>query len=119
MGFRANRVFVLQFEDEMAGAEVKIRSGSIQDMQALSESSDTDEAIDLFLKYAESWNFDRRDGTPCPLEKGEIKEEVDEPTFIKVCGAWWRASTRIPAPLEEKSTSGDSSPEESIPTEVL
>lgn len=122
MGFRPGRVFDLRFEGDMEGAEVKIRSGSIADMNALTTLGTTEigEVIDIFLKYAVSWNFEHpEDGFPLPLEKEAIEAYVDEATIVPIIRAWWRASTAVPDPLDRKSTNGSPSVELSIPTETL
>lgn len=106
----------------MEGAEVKIRSGSIADMHALTTlgTSEISEVIDIFLKYAVSWNFEHpEDGLPLPLEKEAIEAHLDEASIVPIIRAWWRASTAVPDPLERKSTNGSQLAEPSIPMEML
>lgn len=119
MGFRPGCILNLQFTGEVEGAEVRIRSGTIQDMHILVEATEDEEVIDLLLKYAVSWNLEDAEGNVIPLEKEAICRDVDARTLIHIAEAWRRQSTRVSAPLEKSSTSGESSPEESIPTEVL
>ena len=118
MGFRLNRTYDLEFTGQMAGAEVKMRSGTIAVTQALI-GSEADEAVDILVDHIISWNFVKEDGTPLPIEAEAIKAELEDVVVIKIGQEWLKAVRGITAPLDEESTSGSSSPEVSIPTEPL
>lgn len=118
MGFRLNRVYDLTFSGQLDGLEVRIRSTPIGVVLDLIEA-DLEATIGALVEYVESWNLDASDGSPLPVDRDAILREVEKPLVMAICQAWLRVATQVPIPLGDESTSGEQSPEESIPTEVL
>lgn len=127
MGYVPKRkIYRLQFEDaEMDGLEVRMRglsTGQYLDLVGLKQEAEGGgEAGELFGFMAErmvDWNVTEEDGTPVPADLEGIRAQ-DMAFSMAIVNAWTTAMAGVPAPLEQPSTSGESSLEASIPMEVL
>ncbi|MET0916723.1 MAG: hypothetical protein ABWY81_11055 [Jiangellaceae bacterium] len=115
MGFRLNRVYALRFEGALAGLEVDIRSTSIAVVEELADATGARDVAVLLAAHMDSWNYIAEDGLPVPIEVDAICREVEQSVLAFIGREWYKAATGVTAPLDDGSTSGEPSPEESIP----
>jgi hypothetical protein len=146
MGFRKQeKVYVLQFDGELEGLEVRMRGASAGELIKIDGMKYNAEALnDLFLFAGSkliSWNLEEEDGTPITFEPqkvdveedgvsttrletdGEAKARVlfaqDLDFILDILTAWKNAIMGVSDPLERNSRDGERFPEESIPMETL
>lgn len=124
---RKRKVYRLDFEGtEYEGLEMKIRgltTGEYLDMVALSapgteNDNETDGMLRMLSTHLISWNLVDEDGEPVPTTFDGIKSN-DLTMNMTIISAWTDAMVNVPTATEKKSQTGDASPVESIPTEVL
>lgn len=65
-----------------------------------------------------SWNLETEDGTPVPATAESVYAQ-DQDMMLRLASAWLSAVKGISVPLEQPSTDGDRSLEESLPMEPL
>lgn len=136
MGYqRARKVFRLTFEDE-PGLEVLAYSASLGTITGLldlvkglgGDKADRREGLamlgrvdELFSTFAASlkeWNLEDEDGKPIPATVDGLKTQ-DLDFTLELILAWMEAVVSVSAPLKQKSSGGDQSPEALIPMEPL
>lgn len=135
MGFVANKVYKLVFEDDLEGLEVRARSVPLGKMLGLAKLDGLDfktldledqlatlkELFTVFAQALVSWNVEveTADGTrPLPATF-EGLEELDPPTAWAILSAWMTNVMGVSGPLERRSPSGGPSLEASLPMEPL
>ena len=116
MGFKHQaKVYRLVFDDpELEGLEVRARSLSI------AEARDDDrKVLDSFADALVSWNLEDENGQPLPatLETLETYPDVDFMNLIM--DTWMTAVAGVDEELGKDSSSGEQSPEASLPMEPL
>lgn len=130
MGYRRQpKVFRLTFEDEPE-LEVYVRSAPLGQILGLLEFAKAlggdfkpedverlDELFAAFVSCLKEWNLEDEDGTPIPATIDGLKSQ-DMDFVLELIMAWMEAVVSVSAPLKRKSSSGDQSPEGSIPMEV-
>jgi hypothetical protein len=128
MGFELpENVYRLTFADPpYAGLEVTLRGfsmGYVLASRAAARSGGDNgadpvaEEIDLLVESIEGWNAEKG-GVPVPPTRENILAQ--DPKMVKaIIREWMAAVTGVPAPLDGASTSGEPSPEASIPMETL
>lgn len=125
MGFRLDRTYKLRWDDEahpLSGLEIDLRSCSVAtlaEMRAL-RVGQGDEArlVDILIQHVRRWNFEDEDGAPLPVTAESLLSQ--EPVVLAEIGReWYLAAAGVSAPLVPRSTSTDTSAEESIPMETL
>lgn len=135
MGFRKkDKIYVLKFDGELEGLEVRMHGASAGQLIELdSMEYKTAEALtELFLLFGSkliSWNLETEDGTPITFDrdgdetpdeaKARVLKEQDIDFVFDILGAWKNAILGVSAPLGQRSTDGEQFPEESIPMETL
>lgn len=115
MGFRLNRTYVLKFEGAMEGAEIRIKSTPVSVVLQCMQQVPHAELAELMTQYIESWNLEDANGDVIKIEPESILQNLEEVVMRKILLEWMRAARGISAPLDDPSTSGGQSPEESIP----
>lgn len=143
MGYRrVPKTFKLTFEDE-PGLEVYCRSAPLGQILALmelvKEEDDgkmslrelgrLEELFSTFGASLKSWNLEDEDGNPITWdptgEETEVQAKVralktqDLDFVLSLILAWMDAVVGVSDPLKRKSSSGDQSPEGSIPMATL
>ena len=119
MGYKPKKtVYKLDFGDtELAGLEVAVRAGSIDQLLTLQELAAHEEltagqARELFAGFASllvEWNVETDDDKPVPVTYEGVASQ--EPDFIKeIVTAFFENVAAAPPPLPSGSPSGGSSP---------
>lgn len=136
MGFEApDTVYNLKFADEkLNGLEVKVKAFAFQevldneailygnwlydpDISAEEKAAKRDELHRLFIGQLAGWNLTKK-GVPVPATlEGLRAQEV--PLVGTIIVAWRDNAVGVAIPLEQPSTDGELSEEESIPMESL
>ena len=129
MGYKTKvKTYTIRFAEghEHHGAEAKVRGmplGEYMEATGL-DGGDGDGnggALKNFISHLISWNLEDEDtGQPIPpTEKGALS--VDHDLVVAMNNAWIQTLTGVHGadPLPESSTSGEQSPELSIPMEPL
>lgn len=113
MGFKLGRVYVLEFEGvpDMDGAVVRLRSPSIDTLDALLEMNNR-EQWETMLKHLIDWNFEDAEGKPIPQTIEGVTQNMEPQVPIVIMRHWYRAARGITAPLENPSSAGTQQPEE-------
>ena len=147
MGFRKQeKVYVLQFDGELEGLEVRMRGASAGELLKLegmkyNTPEKLHEVFTFFGSKIISWNLEEEDGTPITFDpqkvdveedglsvkrletvdeaKARVLEAQDIDFVFDVMSAWKNALTGVSDPLERSSHDGERFPEESIPMETL
>jgi hypothetical protein len=131
MGYqRKRKLFKLTFEDpEMAGLEVYAHSTSLENILGLidlakvgdkfdvKDLSKLDELFEVFIGALKEWNLEDEEGVPVPPTLAGLKGQ-DMDFILEMVMAWMEAVVSVSRPLKRKSSSGDQSPEASIPMDV-
>lgn len=112
MGFQLKRTYVLKFDGNMEGAEVRIRATPVATVIKLSGCRDLEEMAELLCEYVESWNLDDLKGDPLELTPEALLANLEQVVLQKICGEWYKAAKGITAPLDPPSTDGSQSEEE-------
>lgn len=133
MGFRRpQKVYVLDFEDtELDGLTLKAGPCTLDEyweLQELAEPSGTEsigqmkaDVLELAQRVGEkliSWDLETDDGHPVPLSVESFRKQDKEFQRL-VIAAYIHGIRSIPRPLEQRSGSGEPSPEVELPMEVL
>ncbi|TVZ96525.1 hypothetical protein [Streptomyces sp. BK340] len=125
MGYKRNpKVYHLKFEGEYDGLEVRVRSLSMGQLIAARTDNDdggrdgTEAMVELLAERLVDWNLEDEDGAPVPPTLDAIKGE-DHDMIMAIITQWTNAVAGVPAPLEQPSPAGETSPVASIPTEAL
>lgn len=112
--------------DDLAGLVVKARPLTIDELLAVvrlemaaaaDRPDEVEELLDRFLGTVSEWNLEDGDG-PVLLTRDAIGG-LDHGFFKSVLRGWMRAVTEVPDPLGERSASGETSPEVSLPMDPL
>lgn len=115
----------IEFED-MAGLVVKARPLTLDELLAAvrletatstGQPDEIEELVDRFIDTVSEWSLEDDDG-PVPLTRDAIGR-LDHGFFKSVMRGWMRAVTEVPDPLDERSASGVTSPEVSLPMDPL
>lgn len=118
-GFRLSRQFLLEFEGELRGFEVLMKSAPIGTFMGVRENGAEDgEYVQLLVDHVIEWNYDDADGKTVPIERDAILANLEVPVLKAIFQAWYKAATGVTAPLDLTSDSGEQSEEESIPMDV-
>jgi len=124
------KTYNLKWEEGHAlhGMEVKIGGLSIGDLEVMAalrtEAAGANSfekimpMLEIFSRSLVSWNYED-DGSPIGTSLAEIRDQGDARDVIPVILSWVSEVGDIPAPLSPGSNSGEKSPEESMPMEVL
>lgn len=110
------------------GLVVKLRGLSIKDlrtvqsMRGIKDESDLDsdmfrEVLAVLSRRIVEWNLTDEDGEVLPHDVETLADE-DFGMISDVLNAWTKAVTGVPAPLDARSNSGNTFPEQSIPMDV-
>lgn len=126
MGYKRNpKIYHLKWEDgDYEGLEVRIRSMSMGQLisartgKGYNGKEDIEGSVELLADRIVDWNLEDEDGQPVPATLEAIQEEDDD-LILAVISRWMEAVSGVPAPLDETSNSGVTSPVASIPTEAL
>jgi len=131
MGYRPKfRQFKLVFTaDDYAGLEVEVRSVStglyldlVPGMEAFRAGrTSLDQAAALLSALGEhlvAWNVEGADGQPLPATLDGVRT-LDLEMAVDIMSAWFEGMVAPPAPLDGGSTSGETSPEVSLPMDPL
>lgn len=134
MGYIRRKTYRLHdhFEDpELAGLEVVAEPLPIGEHMVLllacqqrpgktrEEVAEWVETVSTLLAEAiESWNLEDRTGRPVPVT-AEAVATLDQDFLYELAGAYFRAASEVPAPLEQTSPAGGPSLEASLPMETL
>jgi hypothetical protein len=123
------KLLVLQFEDpDFIGVQVKAYSTSLgraleisgQAEAARKADSGTSQFQNLlseFVAKLQSWNIDDDDGRPVPATReGLLSLDLNDAKYILV--SWFDAIMSVDKSLGKGWTSGERSPEESIPMDA-
>jgi len=118
MGFKIGRVFTLNFEGtDLDGAEIKIRSASVQTNLELGTCT-VERECEIIGEHLVSWNLEEENGAEIPADtEGVTQLEVAVKNLL--IREWMKATRGISAPLDRRSKDIDSSPEEPITMETL
>lgn len=128
MGFKVGlRVLNLQFEnDELEGLEVRARSLSIGRLLEVAKLHDQvksdvgDEALmELFKVFEQSlvsWNLEDESGPVAQTAAGLLT--LDTSLALMIVMTWFDSITAVSEALGKASTSGNPTPEASIPMEI-
>jgi hypothetical protein len=106
MGFRLDRTYTLQFEGNMSGAYVKLKSTPVGVSVRLRTSISVKEAVELLTRYLDEWNLEDADGKTVPFTVEAIMENVEEVVIAKILVEWYRAAAGITAPLDPPGADG-------------
>ncbi|MFJ5984304.1 hypothetical protein [Lentzea sp. NPDC092896] len=132
MGFvRQRPILVLDFEGtELDGLTVRAERCSIADYIAIGNAiqrptsslddfgRDIAELQELVIPRLIEWDLEEEDGTPIPLTAEYIVQQ-DKQFQLDLFNAYRYGNVLVPRPLGKPSDSGEPSPEESIPMDVL
>jgi hypothetical protein len=112
MGFRLGRTYVLEFDagTYLAGAVIRLRSASIETVEALAEMQFS-AALPVLIAHVESWNLEDADGNPLPLEEEAVRANMEVAVRNALIREWYRAAVGASAPLDQPSSNGTLSPE--------
>lgn len=104
---------------EHHGAEARALRMSLGEWETILESGE-DNAVKEFSKRLVSWNLTDDDDQPIPATEEGLRQ-VDTSLVTALKDAWLQSITGVHAadPLPQSSPSGEPSPVESIPMEVL
>jgi len=98
-------------ETDYAGLHVKVRAGTVGaflDMQDLAAADETRKLFQQFGNLIVEWNI-TRGGEPVPATYEGLLSL--EPAFAEmIVTVWQKNATSVPAPLDETSPSGETSP---------
>lgn len=116
MGFQIGRTFVLDFgaegETDLAGATVKMRSGSIGILAEFGTCT-VDREYEIFAEHLIEWDLEDQ-GVPLPIEPASFRK-LDPPARDLIYVEWVKASRGITAPFDRRSADGGPSPTEDEP----
>jgi hypothetical protein len=101
MGFRLDRMYVLQFEGVMEGAYVKIKSTPVGVAIELRSSPLIERAAELLAEYVQEWNLDGPDDKPLPVTTEAILGGLEEVVVAKIIVEWYKAAVGVTAPLDQ------------------
>jgi len=132
MGFvRQRPVIVLDFEgSDLNGLTLRAERCSIADYIAIGNALDRPtpdldafgrdiaELQELVIPRLLEWDLEEEDGTPVPLTADYIIQQ-DRQFQLDVFNAYRYGNAFVSRPLEKPSGSGEPSPEELIPMDVL
>jgi hypothetical protein len=127
MGYKPKRkTYNLDFTGtDNEGLRVSIRglnTGQYMDLfEAKTQAEtggETNRLLTIMANQLVSWNVEDDDDMPVPATLDGIKTQ-DLDFNLAIVNAWTVAMAGVPAPLEQPSTSGESSLEASIPMEIL
>lgn len=116
MGFELNRKYHLQFEGDLKGLEITLKATSIATTLALTGATSLQFVAETLSAHLIEWNFEK-DGKPLGTSAEEILD-LEEAVLFLIVREWIKAAKGVTAPLDDGSTSGDDSPELSIPMET-
>lgn len=123
MGYKRNpKVYNLVFgaDTEYPGLEVQVRTLTMGQLLSIwtSEGLDSAYTFELFVTRLVGWNLeDDVTGEPVPLTREAVEAEDDD--MIQAVIARWIAEVKaVSAPLGSDSGSGETSPVESMLTEI-
>lgn len=117
MGYRLNRSYVLKFEGEMEGAEVRLRSTNIATVLKMRETTDTNELVGMLVEHVVDWNLDDEKGEPLPVTVDAVLNGLEEVVVAEILLEWFKAATGVTAPLVKPSI--DTELERSMKMDIL
>ena len=129
MGFEGKKVIKLRFEDsDLAGLEVVTRMPTVAQVMAISDAKDAlgEDAAPLeylrpvaegLISVLVDWNLEN-DGEPVPHTADALLAQ-DYDVCQGIIHAWEENTFKVSVPLDEGSSSGEPSPEASIPMVAL
>lgn len=128
MGFRPEvTIYNIDFKDSsLEGLEMRASACTVGEYNkmlkaAVSDTGITEQTIEdnewilnLFVDYLVSWNLDHPiTGEPVPATL-EGLVSLERPVVAQIIAAWQVALVTIPKPSKPSSSSGETSPEESL-----
>ncbi len=125
MGVRLQRTYALRWDvgHHLAEVEIDIRSTTVATLQQLrglrlSDADDIATLAGLLAEHITRWNLDGEDGQTLPVSVDSLLS-LESAVLQSIGKQWYIAAAGITTPLDERSTSGEQSPEESLPMETL
>ena len=116
MGFKVGRRFLLDFGDEgetdLAGALVRMRSGSIEILMEIATCEAARE-YEILAEHIIEWDLEDQ-GVPIPVTPEGIRK-LDPPARDLIYAEWVKATRGITAPFDRRSAGGGPSPTEDEP----
>lgn len=122
MGYKLSRtVYKVRFEGtEYDGLEMSMGTLSVKEILEVEELMSGDDSKPTFValvarlaRAIQDWNLEDEDGNPIPVTEDALMG-FEVKLINTVVSAWVNAIVGVPAPLENDSTSGGKSLEESI-----
>ena len=118
MATEMRRVFTLDFKGTaIPDAIVKVKSASIGTLLAMLDAPDATVEMQALADHIVEWDL-VNDGVPIPLTLEGVRS-LEEPAFKLIVSEWLKATRGISAPLDKRSASIKSLPEEPITMETL
>ncbi|TDC47637.1 hypothetical protein E1281_25895 [Actinomadura sp. KC345] len=126
MGYRRKaKLITLKFADpEYIGFECVVKSLPVKQFLKLAALQDSEEVeavealLQMFTRALVRWNLEDDDGRPVPTTYDAVAE-LDFDFVMDLIDRWTAAMGGVDEDLGKGSTSGQSFPEVSIPTELL
>lgn len=113
MGFKLDRIYVLEFEGDLQGAIVKLRATSVDTVEQI-RTSDKNQLKEMLADHVTEWNLEDRHGNPLPISSSAIGTHMEEAVLAEICLQWYRAAVGVTAPLDAGSTNIGRDLEETI-----
>lgn len=121
MGYKRNpKVYDLKFDEttDYPGLEVQVRTLTMGQLAHVwSADGSALATYEMFVDRLVSWNLEDENGTPVPTTREAIEAEDDD-LITTITKKWTQAVMGVPAPLVDSSSSGGTSPAESVLTEI-
>jgi hypothetical protein len=128
MGFRLGRTYLLEFGEGtyLAGAEIRMRSASIDTVLALETKRYTESIGDL-MAHVQDWNLETEEGHPLPLTEEALRMHMELAVLKRLVQTWYEAASGASVPLDlpappssaGQSSQDSASEEQLLPMEVL
>lgn len=111
MGFQIGRKFKLDFgevgETDLAGAFVRMRSGSIEVLLEF-ETCTLDRECEILADHVIEWDLEDK-GVTLPVEAASFLK-LDPPARTMIYNEWVKATKGVTAPFDRRSNDGGRSP---------
>jgi hypothetical protein len=122
VGYKRNpKVYHLVFDasTEYPGLEADVRTLSMGQLLAVwtKDGANSANTFDLFMERFVGWNLEDETGAPVPTTREAVLKEDDD-LVQAIIKRWTAEVLGVPAPLGSGSGSGETSPVESLLTEV-
>jgi hypothetical protein len=119
---RQRKIYNLVFDEttDYPGLEVQVRTltmGQLVGVWTGEGGGSSARTFELFMDRLVGWNLEDEDGKPVPVTREAVEAEDDD-MVNAIVRRWTDAVLGVPAPLGDGSSSGGTSPEESVLTEI-